>query len=454
MKSELRDAMMRIVFVLLVSGVWLGSLLGAEERPNFVVILADDLGYGDLGCYGSERNATPHLDRMAAEGLRFTDFHSNGPMCSPTRAALMTGRYQQRLGTKFESALSGRAHYGEGLPLEATTVAESLQSAGYVTGCFGKWHLGYKPPFLPPDHGFDEFWGLGSGDGDHHTQVDRSGRPDWWHGNEKLTENGYTADLLVDHAMSFIEAHRDEPFFVYLPHLAIHFPWQGPNDPPHRRVGTDYWNDKWGIIPDRSNVRPHVKAMIEAVDDGVGRIRRQLESLNLDRRTLVVFLSDNGGYTHYGRTHRNISSNGPLRGQKTELFEGGHRVPAIAWWPGQIQPAVTDETIMSFDLVPTMIGLAGAKGAPREGFDGQDLTSLLLNGEQLVKRDLFWRMDDEGAIRSANWKWIRLGDGQRFLFDLSNDLGERRNLMAAFPNKARKLEESFHRWEERIARQP
>lgn len=436
---------------LLVSGVCLGSLLVAEERPNFVVILADDLGYGDLGCYGSRLNATPHLDRMAAAGLRFTDFHSNGPMCSPTRAALMTGRYQQRLGRKFESALSGQAHYREGLPLETTTVAEVLQAAGYATGCFGKWHLGYQPPYLPLDHGFDEFWGLGSGDGDHHTQVDRSGRHDWWHGNEKLSEDGYTADLLVDHAMTFIEQHRDESFFVYLPHLAIHFPWQGPDDPPHRRVGTNYWNDKWGIIPDRTNVRPHVKAMIEAVDDGVGRIRRRLEALDLDRRTLVVFLSDNGGYTHYGSTHQNISSNGVLRGQKTELFEGGHRVPAIAWWPGRIQSAVTDETVMSFDLVPTLIALAGASGARRVSSDGLDLSSLMLRGEGLAKRDLFWRMDDEGAIRSANWKWIRLSDKRRFLFDLSNDLGERRNLMSAFPSKARELEETFHRWEERIA---
>ena len=419
--------------------------------PNVIVILADDLGYGDLGCYGSSLNRTPHLDQLASEGIRFTDFHSNGPMCTPTRAALLTGHYQQRLGRAFESALSGKAHYGTGLPHETETIAERLGEAGYATGCFGKWHLGYQPPFLPLDHGFETFRGLGSGDGDHHTHVDRSGRPDWWFDNERRPETGYTADLLVQHALSFIEAHRERPFFVYLAHLAIHFPWQGPGDPPHRRPGRDYWNDKWGIIPDRNNVAPHVKAMIEAMDRGVGQLVAALRQWGLERKTVVFFLSDNGGYTHYASSHQNISSNGRLRGQKTELFEGGHRVPAIAWWPGRITPAVSDATAMSFDLAPTIAGLASLATKERIPYDGVDLSSVLLGQGVLAPRSLFWRMDDEGAVRAGDWKWIKIGEKAPLLFNLAEDLSEANDLHGKLPQRSEQLRQQFLAWERQWA---
>ena len=241
----------------------------------------------------------------------------------------------------FDGALSGRTARDHGLPLQAVTIAEILRPRQYATACFGKWHLGYIPPWLPTGQGFDVFRGLGSGDGDHHTHIDRSGREDWWHNNRIAMEEGYTADLLTRHSIDFIEQNEDAPFFLYLPHLAIHFPWQGPNDPPHRRQGKDYWNDKWGIIPDPENVAPHIKAMVESIDDSVGRIVAALERLQLTERTLVIFTSDNGGYLTYGSKYQNISSNGPLRNQKGSVYEGGHRVPAIFHWPGQIAPAVT-----------------------------------------------------------------------------------------------------------------
>ena len=416
-------------------------------RPNFVLILADDLGYGDLGCYGSELNQTPNLDRLASEGIRFTDFHSNGPMCTPTRAALLTGMYQQRLGRLFESALSGKDHYARGLPPQTLTLAEVLKDQGYATGCFGKWHLGYRPPNLPLNHGFDEFRGLASGDGDHHSHIDRSGRADWWHNDRLQPESGYTADLLVKHAMSFIERHQKEPFFLYLPHLAIHFPWQGPGDPAHRKEGVNYWYDKWGIIPDPDNIRPHVRAMIESVDRGVGELVSLLKRLNLEEDTLVMFLSDNGGYTHYGKTHRNISSNGPLRGQKTELFEGGHRVPAIAWWPTRISPSVSHEVAMTFDLMPTMIRLSRGLVPFGGKLDGIDLSPVLFGTGSLAPRKVFWRMDDEAAVRRGPWKWIRLGQAEPRLFNLIDDLAEISDLRAEFPLVASELSDALLLWE-------
>jgi len=419
-----------------------------DAKPNVVLILADDLGYGDLGCYGSQLHQTPHIDALAESGLRLTDFHSAGPMCSPTRAAMLTGLYQQRFGRHFDHALSGTRHRETGLPHHAQTIAELLKDHGYVTGCFGKWHLGYHPPWLPRHHGFDEFRGLASGDGDYHTQIDRSGNKDWWHGNRIEMESGYTTDLITDHSVDFIERHRDQPFFLYVPHLAIHFPWQGPGDPPHRTAGKSYHDDKWGIIPDRTNVRPHVKAMTEALDRSVARIMAALREHQVTDETLVIFTSDNGGYLTYGDDFRNISSNGRLRGQKTQLYEGGHRVPTIVWWPGRIEPGETDETAHSVDLLPTIAALTGvAKDQPRT--DGIDLSPLLLDRKPLPKRRLFWRAGSERAVRDGDWKFFQ--DGKRIeLYNLRDDLGEQRNLANDRAEIVAALAAAWQRWEDDV----
>ena len=426
-----------------------GPARALAPRPNVVLILADDLGYGDLPSYGSTLNRTPHIDRLAAEGLRFTDFHSNGPMCSPTRAALLTGLYQQRFGSRFEGALSGRTDRDRGLPLEAATLPEVLKGAGYATGMYGKWHLGYQAPYLPTRQGFDEFRGLLSGDGDHHTHVDRSGNPDWWRDEALASEEGYTADLITRHSTDFIERHREEPFFLFVSHLGIHFPWQGRADPPHRKAGHDYWEDKWGLIPDEKNVAPHVAAMIEALDDSVGAIVGTLERLGLEERTLVVFTSDNGGYVHYGQRFENISSNGPLRGQKTEVWEGGHRVPAVIRWPGRIRAGVTDQTVMSFDLWPTVLGLAGVE--PGAGsFDGVDLEPLLLAGEALAPRTLFWRMGQRRAVRRGLWKLVSLDNEAPMLFNLEVDLGEGHDVASENPRLVEELRAALVAWEQDV----
>lgn len=353
----------------------------------------------------------------------------------------MTGFYPQRFGSQFDGALSAK-NTQSGLPLEAKTIAEVLRENGYTTGCFGKWHLGYEAPFLPNQQGFDEFRGLLSGDGDFHTQVDRSGNEDWWVNDEPVKESGYTTDLLTRHSIAFMEEHREKPFFLYLPHLAIHFPWQGPADPPHRVAGTSYHADKFGIIPDPENVAPHVKAMVEALDSGVGQIVSALRELGLTENTLVVFTSDNGGYLNYGKLFQQISSNGVYRGQKTEVYEGGHRVPTIFSWPGKIAPGVSEALTHSNDLFPTFQRIAGLKPTTT---DGLDLSSHLLNAEDVPDRNLYWRTRTHGAVRSGPWKLCSTKNRAQ-LFHLIDDPSESTDLADRYPERVQALMDDWQGW--------
>lgn len=431
------------------AGLTVASALAEATLPNIVFILADDLGYGDLGCYGNTRNATPNIDTLAAGGLRFTDFHSAGAMCSPTRASILTGQYPQRFGADFDGALGEERGREIGLPLEAVTLAERLKPLGYATGCFGKWHLGFKPPMIPTRQGFDVFRGLLDGDGDHHTHINRSGREDWYANESIAMEEGYTADLITRHALAFLEAHRSEPFFLYLPHLAIHFPWQGPGDPPHRQKGGNYLNDKWGIVPDPANVAPHVKAMLESLDTSVGRLVEALQRLGLAENTLIVFTSDNGGYLDYGPRFRQISSNGIHRGQKTDIYEGGHRVPLIASWPGRIRPGVTSTLAHSNDWMPTLLDLAGAE--PSES-DGVSLRPVLFDsGGGLPERTLFWRARSGHAVRSGPWKLCVIGKRTE-LYHLGDDPGETTDLAAANPGIVTSLSDAWNAWNTQVNR--
>jgi arylsulfatase A len=423
------------------------SLEKKSKKPNIIFIMIDDLGYGDIGCYGSELNKTPNIDALAKGGMRFTDFHSNGPMCTPTRASLMTGMYQHRLGETFEAAISGKEDYDDGLPLGATTIAEVLKKSEYATGMYGKWHLGYHPPLLPADQGFDDFIGLGSGDGDHHSHIDRSGREDWWRNNELEMEDGYSTDLITDHSIDFIKAHKEKPFFLYVAHLSIHFPWQGPDDPPHRTEGVDWALDKWGVIHDKNDVRPHVKAMVESIDSGVGKIMQTLKKLNLEKNTLVIFTSDNGGYIHYSDSHFQISSNGPLRGQKTDVYEGGHRVPFIAYWPRKIKAGVeSNELVMTMDMFPTFAELADSNVA-LDNLDGRSILSHLLRQKSLSERAVCWKIRNERAIRKGKWKLALIGDNEPELYDLSVDIGEKSNLANRQPEVVEALVSEYKNWE-------
>jgi arylsulfatase A-like enzyme len=429
-------------------------------RPNIVLILADDLGYGDPGGLYGGRAETPHLDRLAREGLAFTDFHSNGAMCSPTRAALLTGRYQQRMGIEEvlgegDRGLGGEAARGE------ITLARYLRDAGYATGMTGKWHLGYAPEDGPPHFGFDEFRGHLHGAVDYLSHIDTFGRADWWHNAKHAREEGYVTSLVTDHAIRFLEAHRDEPFFLYLSHLAIHFPWQVPEDGPHREEGKRY-RDVSGPF---SRLGPHppaesgrvVRRMIEELDGNVGRVMAALRALDLDRQTLVFFASDNGGIVEYRGGYSEISSNGPLRGAKGQVYEGGHRVPAVARWPGRIAAgAVTDATTMTMDLLPTFLELAGVELPAADGpnrLDGTSLLPLLFHGDSLPPRALCWRAGRRGAAaaRQGPWKLVRPDPGGTpELYNLTDDIGETRDLAGAFPDRVAALQRALADWESEV----
>ena len=428
------------------------------RKPNFVLIVADDLGYGDLGCFGNRSNRTPNLDRLASEGMRLTDFHSNGPMCSPTRAALLTGRYQQRMG--IDGALGKNE---KGLPRGEITMAERLREAGYATAIFGKWHLGDQPQYNPIHYGFQEFRGHTYGDSDYISHVDRYGGPDWWHNDRLKNEEGYNTILLTDYAVRFIEQNRDKPFFLYVPHSAIHFPWMTPEDPCHREPGKDYAKWRADMPTALSKLGPHkkvgpvVKRMIEELDKSVGRIVAELKRHGLEEDTFVFFASDNGGYLHYGGLHEgDISSNGVWRGQKGDVFEGGHRVPAIAWWPGRIEAGtVTDVTTMTMDLMPTCLALAGLESGATDSLhalDGTSLATVLLDNQPLPNRFLFWRIRTKRAARFGPWKFVWLGPTPPLLFNLDDDPGEKHDLAARNPEVVGRLQDAYQRWERDVSK--
>jgi arylsulfatase A-like enzyme len=417
------------------------------KRPNMIFILIDDLGYGDLGCYNPVVTASPNIDRIASEGIIFTDFHSNGPVCTPTRVSILTGRYQHRFGARFEGALG----YHDGLPVNTFTIADAMHHAGYATAIYGKWHIGVESPYLPPSYGFDDFIGLATGDGDHHTHIARAGHVDWWHNNEIRMEEGYSTDLINEHSIDFIKKNRDGPFFLYISHLAIHFPWQGPNDPPHRQEGFDYGKDKFGIIQDSSNVRPHVLSMLQRVDTGIGTILEALQDLDLHQNTILVISSDNGGYRHYSNKFFNISSNGPFKGQKGQMHEGGHRVPLIVYWPQEVAPGQESNALaMSMDLMPTFAEWAHYQIPDSVRLDGISLASHIENRSPLPQRTLFWKKRNVSAVRQANWK-LCLIEGSAELYNLENDLSEQHDLYAQMPEKVQELTREYTSWLETVA---
>lgn len=414
--------------------------LGASARPNIVFILADDLGYGDLGCYGCEDIQTPNLDRLATEGVRFTDYYANGAVCTPTRAAFMTGRYQQRLG--LEDAVTYQ-EMGRGLPEDGQTVADALRGAGYATGLVGKWHLGYDFERRPLQQGFDSFFGFLGGNHHYFQHMDRIGVPDLWLGNESVERKGYTTDLLTAEALAFLAKHREQPFFLYLAHAAPHFPWQGPDD-ANKLVEPK--KKSW-----QEGDRETYAAMVERLDQGIGQVLHQLDELGLRESTLVVFSSDNGGHTH--------SRNAPMRDFKGTIWEGGTRVPCIARWPGHLPAgATTSQVAITMDWTATFRRIAGL-GTDPAGEDGLDLLPILIGDEPTRERTLFWRITnrrsrktvEEGrAVRRGSWKFIEEANGEKSLFDLGIDVGEVHNVIDQHPDLVLDLTGALDAWEERI----
>jgi arylsulfatase A-like enzyme len=441
MKSTVKNLGIATLLVVVpwISAPALCGAEGAVEHPNIILIMADDMGYGDSSVYDGWIK-TPQMERMAREGLVFTDFHSSGVVCSPTRAGLVTGRYQQRAGVPgVINADPKMADHHRGLQRLEVTFAERLGAAGYQVGMFGKWHLGYDPKFNPLHHGFHEFRGFVSGNIDYISHYDRMEVYDWWHGLKKVQEPGYLTHLLTKHAVDFIARNKDRPFCLYVPHGAVHSPIQGPDNKPGR--GPD--KVKSAQQPQRPRDET-TRLMMKALDENIGAILDALAEHQLEERTLVIFFSDNGGAAHMRCD--------PLRGRKGTVWEGGHRVPAIAWWPGQIKPGSrTDQLSISLDLMPTMLQLAGLPVEQDRKLDGVSLLPLLLEGTSLGRRQLFW---NGVAMRDGPWKLVTRAkdlEGGPALFNLDEDIAETRNLAADHPQRLKQMLEALEAWKSDVA---
>jgi arylsulfatase A-like enzyme len=401
-------------------------------RPNFVFILADDLGYADLGCYGGRADCSPHLDRMAREGVRYTDGYANSSVCSPTRFALATGRWQHRLRGGADEPIASRSARGDarlGLPPGHPTFASLLRDAGYATALVGKWHLGFPPHFGPLKSGYGEFFGPMSGGVDYFTHCDSSGKHDLYEGEAEVEQRGYLTDLLSDRAVSFVERQRGAPFLLSLHYTAPHWPWESRDDEAEaRRI-------KSIVHTDGGSVATYL-AMIRHMDEGIGRVLDALRRTGADHNTLVVFTSDNGG--------ERFSDTWPLVGKKMDLLEGGIRVPYIARWPARLPAGTsTPQLAITMDWAATMLDAAGVAQHPDYPMDG-----ISLLGARPVERDLFWRMKfrDQKAMRSGAWKWLSI-EGNEFLFDLAKDARERANLGRRHPGMLAELKNRYLAWE-------
>ena len=415
-------------------------------RPNIVFIVADDLGYADLGCYGG-RDASfgpvsPVLDGLAARGLKLTQGYSNSPVCSPTRFALMTGRYQYRLRGAAEEPINSKSRGSTtlGLPPEHPTLPSLLRDAGYRTALMGKWHLGYPPAFGPLRSGYDEFFGPMSGGVDYFTHCSSTGQHDLYLGEAEQQEGGYLTDLITDHGLDFVRrmaggARSGTPFFLSLHYTAPHWPWETRDDEAlAQEVKGNLFHLHGGNIDT-------YRRMIHHMDEGIGRLMDLLRAEGLERDTLVVFTSDNGG--------ERFSDNWPLVGGKMDLTEGGIRVPWIAHWPAVIAPGSTStQTCMTMDWSATMLDAAGATAAASHPLDGRSLMPLLRDATWRNDQPLFWRMNHRGqrAMRHGPWKYLRV-DGHDYLFNLEGDERERANLAPIAPERLAAMVQAWEAWE-------
>lgn len=414
-----------------------------SARPNILFILADDMGWGDLSCFGRPDYQTPNLDRLAAQGVRFTNAYSAAPVCTPTRVGFVTGRYPARLPVGLEepiierSSLSPEQLKTTGIPLGHPTVASLIKNVGYATALVGKWHIGYLPYFGPLRCGFDEYFGNMSGAVDHFTHKDMTENIDLFEGEVPVEKIGYMTDLLTERAIQYLGRSHEKPFYLSLHYTAPHWPWEGPND----KAVSDAM--KYGPVGFRSGGSIKVYGeMVKSLDTAIGRVLDTLRSTGLDRNTLVIFTSDNGG--------ERFSFNWPFTGQKMDLHEGGVRVPAIVRWPG-VTPAgkVSDQPVVTMDWTSTMIAAAGGKPDAKYPLDGEDLTSFLAGKRAAFERTLYWRTIRQGSMRQGKWKYLRDGKNE-FLFDLTVDEREQADFAERKPETLDSLRKLFVQWESQM----
>ena len=414
----------------------------AGDRPNILFIVADDLGYGELGCQGHPEVPTPNIDSIARHGCRFTSGYVSCPVCSPTRAGLMTGRYQQRFGHEFNPGPVEDASDAFGLRRDEKTIAERLKAAGYATGIVGKWHLGTREGLRPTERGFDEFFGFLGGA---HPYLGNRKRAQVMRGTERATEPEYLTDAFRREAVAFIDRHKSQPFFLYLAFNAVHAPLQA----------TDKYRDLFPKVDDPK--RQTFCAMLSAMDDAIGAVLTRLHDSHLDEKTLIFFISDNGG-----PTPQTTSRNNPLRGTKATTWEGGIRIPFMVQWKGHVpEGKVDDRPVIALDLHPTALAAAGVTAPLEKKLDGVNLLPYLQAGNAERPHDvLFWRFGAQMAVRSGDWKITRAvgqpglerrrkrvrGPVNGQLFNLAQDIGESKDLAAEHPEKVKELMEAWEKW--------
>ncbi len=429
----------------------------AADRANIVLILADDLGYGDLHCYGRADIQTPVLDRLAIQGVRFTNHYANGPECTPTRTALLTGRYQQWVGGlecaigtgnvgRYDDAIRLREQNDLGLPTEQQTIVRLLKDAGYHTAITGKWHLGYEPKFAPDLHGFEHaFYCIGGGM-DYFHYLDTVAGYNLFFNGRPIRREGYFTDLLTDEAIGFLKRQSDEaPFFLYVPYTCPHSPFQGPDDAQSDPLPLD--SPLW----DQSNAPPDTYiAMIEQMDRRIGDLLSAIQEEGFADNTVVIFASDNGG--------TKSARNEPLSGHKGSTYEGGIRVPAMIRWPGVIPAGVeSDQACITFDFTASIARIAGVTPAASEPWDGIDIVAHVAEGKPDVPRTLFWRKPRGETVwmgvREGTLKLVVQRDGEKQsaeLFDLAEDVSEQHDLSEAQPQDLNRLRMLYRQWEDRV----
>ncbi|MBV8621094.1 MAG: sulfatase-like hydrolase/transferase [Curvibacter sp.] len=412
--------------------------MSRDSRPNFIFIVADDLGWADLSVYGQTDYETPHLDRLAAQGVRFTQAYSNSAVCSATRFALITGRYQTRLRGGLEEPIA-RASEAIGLPPEHPTLPSILGAAGYRTALIGKWHLGGLPKFGPLKSGYQKFFGNYGGVIDYFTHQPRAGAgvpKDLWEDELPVDRVGYYTQILADEASQYVRAQAGaaQPYFLSLHFTAPHWPWVGPEDEAVSRSLTDLFHYDGG------NLQTYAK-MVRSLDAAVGQVLGALEASGQAENTVVVFTSDNGG--------ERFSKTWPFTGQKTELLEGGLRVPTLLRWPARLAPQVSEQVTITMDWLPTLLAAAGLQPHPDYPSDGQDILPALTGDQAPWPRTLFWRYKAQGqrAVRDQAWKYLKINEHE-FLFDVVQDQRERANLRHRHPEVFERLKALWAQWNE------
>ncbi len=442
---ELRCTVWLLACRLLVLTTLAGNSFAA--KPNIVFILADDLGYGDIGCYGGA-TATPHLDHLARQSVRFTSFYANGPECTPTRTALMTGRYQQRVGGlecalgtgnvgRYDDAIRLAGQHELGLPASETSIARLLKDAGYQTAIIGKWHLGYEPKFFPGPHGFDYWLGPIGGAADYFYHTEPEGLPALYLNGMPVEREGYMTDIITSEATNYIRQARGGPFFLYVAYTAPHTPIQGPNDRRNTPLPAGEW--------DKGSPATYA-AMIRRLDEGVGQILSALDQRGLTN-TLLVFTSDNGG--------TKMARNAPFSGTKGTLYEGGIREPCLVRWPGVLRGGMTTDRVgIMMDLTVSLARIGGARLPPGRAFDGVDLLQQVASDSPQIPRTLFWRARRADrtwrAVREGDLKYLQKQTGaevEEHLFDLSKDLAEKNDLLRQNPQAVSRLKAALRQWE-------